>query len=181
MLRLTKKADYSLIALRHFAGRRREFPAEAVESLSLSAKEVSDACAIPLPVLSKLLQKLGKTGFLVAEYGTHGGYRLARSPKLISALEVIRAIDGPIVLANCFTAGAQCGHSNHCTVKRPLRRIHEGIMRLLDSVSIEDMLDDDLAVHEPAGWRDSLTQTLVALGSTPRAADAPRVIGAARK
>jgi Rrf2 family protein len=181
MLRLTKKADYSLIALKHFAARRREVAPEAAESQALSAKEVSDACAIPLPVLSKLLQKLGKTGFLIAEYGTNGGYRLARDPKLISTLEVIRAIDGPIVLANCFTAGAQCGHSGRCTVKRPLKRIHEGIMRLLDSVSIEDMLDDDLAIEEPANWRDSLTQTLVALGSTPRAVDAQRLVSSPRK
>ena len=43
----------------------------------MSAKELSDVCGVPLPLLSKLLQKLGKTGFLVAEYGTHGGYRLA--------------------------------------------------------------------------------------------------------
>src|SRR5947209_11335179 len=136
MLRLTKKADYSLIALRHFAMRQREgMPA-------LSAKEVADSCGIPLPVLSKLLQKLGKTGFLISAFGTIGGYRLARDPRLISALEVIRAIDGPIVLANCFTKDAICGHSDRCTVRRPLKRIHEGILRLLDGVSIEDMLTD---------------------------------------
>jgi len=136
MLRLTKKADYSLIALRHFAYRQGQTGG------AVSAKEVSDVCGIPLPVLSKLLQKLGKSGFLVSEYGTNGGYRLARHPSMISALEVIRAIDGPIVLANCFTEHAVCGHSDKCTVKKPLRRIHEGILRLLDSVSIQSMLDD---------------------------------------
>lgn len=136
MLRLTKKADYSLIALRHFALRQREgMPA-------LSAKEVAENCGIPLPILSKLLQKLGKTGFLISAFGTNGGYRLARDPRRISALEVIRAIDGPIVLANCFTKDAICGHASRCTVKRPLKRIHEGILRLLDGVSIEDMLTD---------------------------------------
>src|SRR5581483_8230621 len=136
MLRLTKKADYSLIALKHFALCLRRAGG------AVSAKEVADSCGIPLPVLSKLLQKLGKSGFLVSEYGTNGGYRLARDPRRISALEVIRAIDGPIVLANCFTEGAVCGHSGRCTVKKPLRKIHEGILRLLESVSIEDMLQD---------------------------------------
>jgi Rrf2 family protein len=136
MLRLTKKADYSLIALKHFALRQREGTA------TLSAKEVADASGIPLPILSKLLQRLGKTGFLVSAYGTNGGYRLSRDPQQISALEVIRAIDGPIVLANCFTHEIGCGHEDRCTVRRPLRRIHEGILRLLDSVSIQDMLDD---------------------------------------
>ena len=136
MLRLTKKADYSLIALKHFASLQRE-TGEAV-----SAKQVSERCGIPLPVLSKLLQKLGKTGFLVSEYGTNGGYRLARDPRCISALEVIRAIDGPIVLADCFTEEAYCDHSSRCTVWKPLRRIHEAILRLLESVSIQDMLQD---------------------------------------
>jgi len=158
MLRLTKKADYSLIALRHFAARRRETGG------AVSAKEVADTCGIPLPVLSKLLQKLGKAGFLVSEYGTNGGYRLAREPRLISALQVIRAIDGPIVLANCFTADAHCRHFDRCTVKRPLRRIHEGILRLLDGVSIEDMLEG--ADVEPSGSLP--TNPLVALESAPQ-------------
>ena len=157
MLRLTKKADYSLIALRHFAARQ-QATGEAV-----SAKDVSETCGIPLPLLSKLLQKLGKNGFLESEYGTNGGYRLARDPRKISALEVIRAIDGPIVLANCFTEHAHCGHSERCTVKRPLKRIHEGILRLLDGVSIQDMLQDSEA--EPTAPLPSAS-SLVALQST---------------
>ncbi len=145
MLRLTKKADYSLIALKHFAASKNR-GAEA-----LSAKEVADNCGIPLPILSKLLQKLGKSGFLVSAYGTHGGYRLARDPGRISALEVIRAIDGPIVLANCFTADSHCGHVGKCTVRKPLRRIHEGILRLLESVSIQDMLQDSDTAEDTPG------------------------------
>jgi Rrf2 family protein len=155
MLRLTKKADYSLIALKHFAAVR---SVAGSPSSALSAKELAESSGIPLPLLSKLLQKLGKTGFLVSEYGTNGGYRLARDPREISALEVIRAIDGPIVLANCFTSATGCGHSDRCTIKRPLRRIHEGILRLLNSVSIEDMLRD--SEDEP---NSSLPPSLVAL------------------
>ncbi|MGA8027780.1 MAG: Rrf2 family transcriptional regulator [Bryobacteraceae bacterium] len=161
MLRLTKKADYSLIALKHFASRQRE-TGEAV-----SAKEVADTCGIPLPVLSKLLQKLGKAGFLVSAYGTNGGYRLARDPRFISALEVIRAIDGPIVLANCFTDSAYCDHAARCTVRRPLKRIHEAILRLLDSVSIEDMLQD--SEDQPRAF---LASPLVALQNTPKSLEA---------
>jgi len=165
MLRLTKKADYSLIALKHFASRQRETGA------AVSAKEVADDCGIPLPVLSKLLQKLGKAGFLISEYGTNGGYKLARDPRLISALEVIRAIDGPIVLANCFTADSYCGHVDRCTVRRPLKRIHEAILRLLESVSIEDMLQDsDEALKESAAHPLIALQSLAApLETSPSA------------
>jgi len=159
MMKLTKKADYSLIALKHFAAVRL---AGGSGAAALSAKELADSSGIPLPLLSKLLQKLGKSGFLISEYGTNGGYRLAREPRDISALQVIRAIDGPIVLANCFTSATACGHSDRCTIKKPLRRIHEGILRLLASVSIEDMLRD--SEEEPSG---SVPPSLVALGNAP--------------
>ncbi|MBV8552366.1 MAG: Rrf2 family transcriptional regulator [Acidobacteriaceae bacterium] len=171
MLRLTKKADYSLIALKHFAARQRE-SGEAV-----SAKEVADTCGIPLPLLSKLLQKLGKTGFLVSEYGTNGGYRLARDPGRISALEVIRAIDGPVVLANCFTDSLRCDHSSRCTVRRPLKRIHEAILRLLESVSIQDMLQDS----EDAGQHESMRDTLVALQTSSKNLDPHGPLGTGKE
>ena len=164
MLRLTKKADYSLIALKHFASRQRE------RIGAVSAKDVADSCGIPLPLLSKLLQKLGKTGFLVSEHGTNGGYRLARDPGLISALEVIRAIDGPIVLADCFTEQAFCGHSSRCTVRKPLKRIHEAILSLLNSVSISDMLQDD-TLQESDDAERLVPPSLVALRSAPGTLD----------
>ncbi len=161
------KADYSLIALKHFAARRKE------TGQAVSAKEVAGDCGIPLPLLSKLLQKLGKTGFLVSEYGTNGGYRLARDPRLISALEVIRAIDGPIVLANCFTEHSYCGHAPRCTVKRPLKRIHEGILRLLESVSIQDMLQDS--------EEDASALPLIPLGALQNVPESLEAEGTLRK
>src|SRR5215470_13081468 len=96
MLKLTKKADYGLIALRHLAssnGARR----------SASAKDIAEAYRIPLPLLSKVLQKLARAGLLISEQGTRGGYKLSRSAGEISTLEVIRTIDGPIILTHCFT------------------------------------------------------------------------------
>jgi Rrf2 family protein len=135
MLKLTKKADYGLIALKHLAVGRRE--------VSASAKEMADKYRIPLPLLSKVLQKLARTGFLESVQGTNGGYRLARDPRQISALEVIRTIDGPIILTSCFTEHGECDQADKCSVREPLRKVHEGILRLLDSITISDMSRDD--------------------------------------
>lgn len=133
MLKLTKKADYGLIALKHLA----------VKKSSASAKEIADAYQIPLPLLSKVLQKLGKSGFLLSEHGTNGGYRLARAARNITALEVIRLIDGPIFLTSCFTNHGGCSQSDRCIVKEPLRKVHDGIQKLLASISIADMAQEE--------------------------------------
>ena len=134
MLKLTKKADYGLIALKHLA-----VNGEA----SASAKEIADTYGIPLPLLSKILQKLVKDGFLRSEHGTNGGYKLARSSRDITALDVIRSIDGPIVLTACFTEHGACTHTEKCNVREPLRKVHEGILRLLSSISIADMSQEE--------------------------------------
>lgn len=136
MLKLTKKADYGLIALRHLALRG--------EHRSVSAKELADQYRIPVPILSKVLQKLVRDGFLQSEQGTNGGYRLARHPSSITALEVIRAIDGPILLTSCFTGhGSECDQSSTCSVREPLRRVHEGILGLLDSITVLEMAAEE--------------------------------------
>lgn len=135
MLKLTKKADYGLIALKHLAIRHGR--------ASASAKEIADSYQIPLPLLAKLLQKMAKAGFIKSEQGTNGGYRLARDPALISALEVIRAIDGPIILTHCFTDDGGCGQSGRCTVREPLRKVHEGILKLLAGITISDMSQEE--------------------------------------
>jgi Rrf2 family protein len=139
MLKLTKKADYGLIALRHLA-------AGCGSRTSASAKDISEAYRIPLPLLSKVLQKLAKAGLLLSEQGTNGGYRLSRDPHEISALEVIRTLDGPIILTHCFTEhdGQECAQSELCPVREPLRKVHEGILRLLSGISISDLCRDEV-------------------------------------
>ncbi len=130
MLKLTKKADYGLIALRHLAVSPRG---------TASAKEIADSYHIPLPLLAKVLQKLTRSHLTQSVAGTNGGYRLARAANTISALEVIRAIDGPIILTNCFTEEGECGQSGHCTVREPLRQVHEAILKLLNTMSVQDL------------------------------------------
>ena len=146
MLKLTKKADYGLIALRHLAGNAGAGDAGTTPGVSSSAKDIAECYRIPLPLLSKVLQTLVRTGLLVSEQGTHGGYRLSRPANEITALEAIRAIDGPIILTHCFTEHSECDQSNMCPVREPLRKVHEGILRLLSSISISDMLQDDMPI-----------------------------------
>jgi Rrf2 family protein len=136
MLKLTKKSDYGLIALRHLA--------VDVRQSAATTKEIAEAYRIPLPLLAKVLQQLSRQGLVVSEQGASGGYRLARDPRTISTLEVIRAIDGPVLLASCFhDNGDDCDQHATCTVKAPLRRVHEGILRLLDSISLSDLSTPD--------------------------------------
>jgi Rrf2 family protein len=142
MLKLTKKADYGLIALRHLAIARPGLH----QRPSASAKDIADSYGIPLPLLSKVLQKLARGGLLISEQGTNGGYRLAREAQNISALEAIRVIDGPIILTKCFTEHAGCDQTALCPVREPLRKVHEGILSLLANISLADLASEEMQI-----------------------------------
>jgi Rrf2 family protein len=134
MLKLSKKADYALIAVRHLA-------THGVEQ-SHSAADIAEAYGISPQLLAKVLQRLAKHGLVTARHGSSGGYQLARHPKDISALEVISAVDGPMIITSCVTSHGECDQSSTCTVREPLRKVNESIMQVLRAVSISQMTED---------------------------------------
>lgn len=137
MLRLTKKADYGLMALKYLA----EQVALSGRDVAQSAKDIAEAYHIPPQLLAKILQTLAKAGLLVSHAGTNGGYALARSAKEITAFEVIRAIDGPLFITSCITIHGTCDLVGHCTIKEPLRKVNDSIKELLDGIKIGDLIE----------------------------------------
>ena len=138
MLRLTKKADYGLMALKYLA----EQPGAGAQSpAAQSAKDIAQAYHIPPPLLAKILQTLARAGLLVSHAGTNGGYALARPASEISAFEVIRAIDGPLFITSCITIHGSCDLAGHCTIKEPLRKVNDSIKDLLSNIHISDLIE----------------------------------------
>jgi Rrf2 family protein len=130
MLKLTKKADYGLIAMRHLAER----------AASCSAKDIAEAYGLPQEALAKILQRLVRGGLLVSHHGSNGGYTLARAAGRISAFEVIRAIEGPLFITSCVTHRGECEQTSTCTVREPLRRVSDSIQEVLTRMTLADMV-----------------------------------------
>jgi Rrf2 family protein len=152
MLKLTKKADYGLMALKYLA--------EHPETPALSAKDVADAYGIPAQLLAKILQRLTKTGLLRSSAGMNGGYALARDPRQISAFEVIHAIDGPLFLTSCTKGTKPCDLTPNCTIKEPLARVNETIIGVLKSISIHDLAEQEQAAVKAREGQALVTLTV---------------------
>lgn len=142
MLKLTKKADYALMAMKHLA----EHSSEG----SRSAKDVSDAYGIPPEALAKILQRLAKAGLLHSQNGINGGYTLARPAHTISAFEVIKAIDGPLFITSCVTVRGECDQSDRCNIREPLRKVNESIEAVLQRIKISHMREEPEADGDTA-------------------------------
>jgi FeS assembly SUF system regulator len=130
MLRLSKKADYALIAMKHLA---------RAGSPSASAREIAERYDIPIELMAKVLQRLVRTELLVSTQGTRGGYSLSRPSHAISVSEVIQAIDGPFTVTACSTENSDCDQYHKCSVRDHLWQIRDRIVAALETVTLAEM------------------------------------------
>ena len=128
-----------MIAMKHLANHRQEH--------ACSANEIAEEYGISATLMAKVLQKLAKQGLVAAKYGSTGGYQLARQPDKISALEVLTAIDGPVLITSCVTSHGNCDATDRCSVKEPLQRVNESILNVLNTVTIAHLSEEK---QEPA-------------------------------
>ncbi len=131
MLRLSKKADYALMAMKHLAIRS--------DALSASAREIAEQYDIPIELMAKVLQRLARRGLVTSHQGTRGGYRLARPALDISVADIIQAIDGPLTVTACSTEADNCDQYSKCSVRDPLWKIRERILSALATCSLQEV------------------------------------------
>jgi Rrf2 family protein len=142
MLRLSKKADYALIAMKHLAQKHR--------ATSTSAREIAEQYDIPIELMAKVLQRLVRRHLLVSTQGTRGGYTLGRSSNSITVADVIEAIDGPFTVTACSSEKHDCEQYSKCSVRDPLWQIRERIAAALGTVTLADMaIDPDPVMTSP--------------------------------
>ena len=135
MLRLSKKADYALMAMRHLARKTSGGP-------STSAREIAEQYDIPIELMAKVLQRLVRRGLLVSQQGTRGGYQLSRAPIQITVADVIQAIEGPVTVTACTTDEGQCEQFSKCNVRDPLFKVRERILSALGECTIAELAAD---------------------------------------
>ena len=134
MLRLSKKADYALLAMRHLAA--------SADRSAVSARELAETYDIPAELLAKVLQKLVRGRLLTSVQGIRGGYGLARPAGSISVADVIQAIDGPLTVTACSDADHSCEQYAKCNIRDPLWRIKDRIVSALAATSVAELAMD---------------------------------------
>jgi Rrf2 family protein len=153
MLRLSKKADYALLAMRHLAAN------SAREAIS--ARELAEMYAIPPELLAKVLQKLVRARLLESHQGIRGGYGLSRPPEAVSVAEVIQAIDGPLTVTACSEDDHSCDQYVKCGIRDPLWRIKDRIIAALAATSVAELATEMAPAPAPPRLSGVMPMTMV--------------------
>lgn len=143
MLRLSKKADYALLSLRHLAAH--------ADRGAVSTRELAESYDIPPELLAKVLQRLVRARLLESHQGTRGGYVLGRPAEAMSVAEVIQAIDGPLTVTACSEIDHSCDQFSKCNIRDPLWRIKDRIVSALSSTSVAELAADMTTIAPSPG------------------------------
>ena len=99
-MRLNQATDYAMRAVLYLSG----LPYGQV----VEAKLIAEEERIPMRFLLKILRLLTKGAIVESHRGVNGGYALARPPAGITMLDVVEAVEGPIIVNRCLYAPEEC-------------------------------------------------------------------------
>jgi FeS assembly SUF system regulator len=140
MIRLSKLADYGIVLMTYFAGGRLRPGPKGGSDVIYTSRELADESRLPLPTVSKIMKALCRSGLLMSHRGAGGGYSLAREPDVISVVDIIAAIEGPIAMTECsITAPGLCEFESACPVRSNWQRINNVVVQALAGLSLTDM------------------------------------------
>lgn len=92
--------------------------------------------------LEQLFSTLRKDGLLNSVRGSQGGYLLSKNPNEITVGNILRSLEGDLSPSNCIT-GDECENELTCVTKTVWEKIKNSIDQVVDSITLQDMIDDE--------------------------------------
>ncbi|WP_077598527.1 RrF2 family transcriptional regulator [Olsenella urininfantis] len=125
---ISRKTDYALRMLSELVRN---------DGAVISVRTAADRTSVPYSFARSIQHDLAHAGIIESTRGSRGGMRLVVDPKTTTVVEVVEAMQGPIAVSNCGSAGEDGGpcplrpecHFNPiwCEAERLLRRYFSSV------------------------------------------------------
>ena len=130
MLKITRKTEYALIALRHLQ--------QNDAGVLSTSKEIATKYDIPKELLAKILQNLVKHDIISSTKGPSGGYEVIADPANINMTKFFEVMEGPFGIVDCYSDSG-CDKLNNCTIRTPINRLNNSIRSVLDKMTLAEI------------------------------------------
>ncbi|MBP2673815.1 MAG: hypothetical protein H6Q84_655 [Deltaproteobacteria bacterium] len=130
---ILRHTDYALRVVFHLAA--------SGDGAHIRVKELAERRLMPAPFVRRVVARLAAKGILRTTRGSGGGVRLARAPDAISILDVVRAMEGGIVLNRCVAERRACPLADTCPVQRTWCEATRRVEEHLAGVTFADLLN----------------------------------------
>lgn len=145
-MKLSTKGRYGLKAMFELALHYGEGP--------IALKIIAESQDISEHYLEQLIAVLRKNGLATSVRGAQGGYLLNGNPKNITVGDVIRALEGDVAPSECVLDEntGKCLKEDCCVTKNVWIKIRNSINEVIDSITLQDMVDDFIKTNGKKGY-----------------------------
>ncbi|MFA6237550.1 MAG: Rrf2 family transcriptional regulator [Bacteriovorax sp.] len=138
MLKINKKVEYALMALKFMADKSQEH-IEGDAPL-ISAREVCDKFNTPFDTTAKVMQIMNNQDLLKSTKGIKGGYSLNKDLSLVSYMNLVEMIEGKIAGSVCISNKGTCELIGKCNITTPVELLNKKMNAFLESLTLADLL-----------------------------------------
>ena len=138
-MRLSTKGRYGLRAVVDLAMHGQIDEAVSISNIA-ARQDLSES------YLEQLIAKLKKAGIVNSIRGINGGYTLAKAPAVITVGDILRALEGDLVVVECPEIEGECAKSGSCVTKYVWKRINDSINNVVDSMTLQELLDNSSGI-----------------------------------
>lgn len=94
---------------------------------------------IPRRYLAQLAQDLRKAGLLRSVRGAHGGYALSRQPSKIRLIDILVALEGPVLPVACVTRDDICSRRAVCAAGDLWDEVRSAVVKVLQRKTLNEL------------------------------------------
>ncbi|MBU5426714.1 Rrf2 family transcriptional regulator [Tissierella pigra] len=110
----------------------------------IALKQIADEQNLSENYLEQLFSTLKKEGLINSVRGAQGGYMLSKEPKEITVGQILRVLEGNMAPSDCVMGDEhECSREDRCVTKQVWVRIKDSIDEVIDSITLQDMIDDE--------------------------------------
>ena len=136
-MNLTTKGRYGLAAMCELAVNYDDGPlsiAQIAKNLDLSPR-----------YLEQIFRQLRAADLVMSSRGAKGGYSLAREARLITAGEILMALEGHLVSVGCSgkNCAEQCADPDNCLTRPLWKKIQADVMGIVNTTTLEDLIEKE--------------------------------------
>ena len=133
MLKVSSKGRYAVKAVYELA--------LSVVRGPLTVSHIAHVQNIPEQYLEQLMPLLKRAGLVQGMRGAQGGYRLAGDPADISVKDIVSAVEGPILVAECVTEdGLGCAEMDWCIGPDVWTRVQEAMDETMSRITMDHLV-----------------------------------------
>ncbi len=132
MLKVNKKVEYALMALKYMSGKK--------EGELTTARELCENFNLPFDPVAKVMQALNSSGIVTSIKGVKGGYTIAKDLGTVTYMELNSIIEGKTAGHHCGENEDCCERKESCIIKDSMAILNNELTDYLQKITLKDLL-----------------------------------------